>query len=203
MKPALVLLQAYLLGSIPFGYLLVRWMSGSDIRESGSGGTGATNVSRKAGKGVGVATLLLDALKGFAAVLIAQKILDGSSDTFWFVGGAAIAVLLGHIFPVWLRFRGGKGVATAIGAFLILDAVALAIAGVIFLLVVALTRYVSMGSILAAASLPIVILVQHVMRPMPNFEPLIFTATVAAALIIFAHRTNIGRLLTGSESKFG
>jgi glycerol-3-phosphate acyltransferase PlsY len=203
MKPALVLLQAYLLGSIPFGYLLVRLLSGSDIRESGSGGTGATNVSRKAGKGAGVATLLLDALKGFAAVLIAQRILDGSSDSFCFVGGAAIAALLGHIFPVWLRFRGGKGVATAIGAFLVLDAMALAIAGLIFLLVVALTRYVSLGSILAAVSLPILILVQQVIGPVPNFESLIFTATVAAGLIILAHRTNIGRLVTGSENKFG
>jgi glycerol-3-phosphate acyltransferase PlsY len=202
MKPALVLLQAYLLGSIPFGYLLVRWKSGSDIRESGSGGTGATNVSRTLGKGLGIATLVFDALKGLAAVLLAQWILDTSTNDAWFVAGAAIAALVGHIFPVWLRFRGGKGVATAIGVFLVLDAAALAIAGVIFLVVVAFTRYISLGSILAAASLPILILIQQAIEPRPGFQPLMFAATVGGALIVFAHRANISRLLSGSESKF-
>src|SRR4030095_16836988 len=147
MRPLLVVIIAYLIGSIPFGYLIVRAMSGSDIRETGSGGTGATNVSRRAGKLAGVLTLLLDASKGVAAVLIAQA--AGGSD--WIKAAAAIAVIVGHIFPVWLGFRGGKGVATGVGVFFVLAPVALLCAGVVFLAIVFFTRYVSLGSIMAAA----------------------------------------------------
>ena len=140
MRPLLVVTIAYLIGSIPFGYLVVRAKQGGDIRETGSGGTGATNVSRRAGKGAGVVTLLLDAFKGAAAVAVAKMILGlpifadagrtGRSiqNGYWWVAAAAIAVIVGHIFPVWLRFRGGKGVATGVGVFLMLAPIAVALA---------------------------------------------------------------------------
>src|SRR5215467_3210508 len=131
MTRIIIVIVAYLIGSIPFGYLIVRRKIGADIWETGSGGTGATNVSRRAGKVAGVLTLLLDALKGATAVLIASW----SGD--WVVAAAAIAVIAGHIFPVWLGFRGGKGVATGVGVFLVLAPVALVCAGVLFAGVVA------------------------------------------------------------------
>ena len=145
MTRIIIPIVAYLLGSIPFGYLIVRGKSGADIRETGSGGTGATNVSRRAGKAAGVLTLLLDAAKGCVAVLIAKAF--GGDD--WVIAMAAIAALVGHIFPVWLGFRGGKGVATGVGIFLVLAPLALLCAGVVFVAIVFLTRYVSLGSITA------------------------------------------------------
>src|SRR6185503_18167039 len=150
MTRTVVVIVAYLIGSIPFGYLIVRGKIGADIRQTGSGGTGATNVSRRAGKVAGVLTLVLDALKGSAAVLIAEL-----THSDWIIAAAAIAVLVGHIFPVWLGFRGGKGVATGAGVFLMLAPVALLCAGVLFLAIVFFTRYVSLGSIVAAATIPL------------------------------------------------
>ncbi len=150
----LVVIIAYLIGSIPFGYLIVRAKGGGDVRETGSGGTGATNVSRRAGKVAGVLTLILDALKGAMAVVIARLMLNGDNAD-WLIAAVAIAVIVGHIFPVWLRFRGGKGVATGVGVFLALSPIAVLCAGVIFVAVVALTKYVSLGSILAAATIPL------------------------------------------------
>jgi glycerol-3-phosphate acyltransferase PlsY len=182
---------AYLLGSIPFGYLIVRSKIGADIRDTGSGGTGATNVSRRAGKMAGVLTLLLDAAKGAAAVLIA-KALTGDD---WVIAAAAIAALVGHIFPVWLGFRGGKGVATGVGIFLVLAPIALLCAGVIFVAIVALTRYVSLGSIIAALLIPVFVWWQSDVRP------ILIAAVVAAALIVFAHRGNIKRLASRTESR--
>src|SRR5678815_2516151 len=151
MTRIIIPIVAYLLGSIPFGYLIVRGKSGADIRETGSGGTGATNVSRRAGKAAGGLTLLLDAAKGCIAVLIARTV----SGDDWVIAAAAIAALVGHIFPVWLGFRGGKGVATGVGIFLVLAPVALLCAGVVFVAIVALTRYVSLGSIVAAILIPV------------------------------------------------
>jgi glycerol-3-phosphate acyltransferase PlsY len=182
---------AYLLGSIPFGYLIVRGKIGADIRETGSGGTGATNVSRRAGKTAGVLTLLLDAAKGCAAVLIA-KALTGDD---WVIAAAAIAALVGHIFPVWLGFRGGKGVATGVGIFVLLAPIALLCASVIFIAIVALTRYVSLGSIVAAVLIPVFVWWQTDLRS------LLTAAIVAAALIVFAHRGNIKRLASRTESR--
>ena len=182
---------AYLLGSIPFGYLIVRGKIGADIRETGSGGTGATNVSRRAGKTAGVLTLLLDAAKGCAAVLIARA-LTGDD---WVIAAAAIAALVGHIFPVWLGFRGGKGVATGVGIFVVLAPIALLCASVIFVAIVALTRYVSLGSIVAAVLIPAFVWWQTDLRS------LLTAAIVAAALIVFAHRGNIKRLASRTESR--
>ena len=196
---------AYLLGSIPFGYLIVRASKHADIRETGSGGTGATNVSRRAGKGAGVLTLLLDALKGAAAIVVARLLLGVpafSADASWWIAAAAVAVLIGHIFPVWLGFRGGKGVATGVGVFLVLAPVEVAFAGVIFLVIVLLTRYVSLGSIVAAATIPMFVLIRNYISPQPGFAQLLSVAVAGAALIIFAHRGNIKRLSERNESKF-
>ena len=198
MRSLLILIVAYLIGSIPFGYLLVRTMGGGDVRQTGSGGTGATNVSRRAGKAAGVLTLLLDALKGAAAVLIAQSV----SGSDWEKAVAAIAVIVGHIFPVWLRFRGGKGVATGVGVFLVLAPIALLCAGVVFVSVVFFTRYVSLGSITAAILIPLFVWLQNLfVAPVGDARPLLTAAIIGALLIVFAHRGNIGRLAQGTESQ--
>ena len=191
MTRTLVVIVAYLIGSIPFGYLIVRSKIGADIRQTGSGGTGATNVSRRAGKAAGVFTLVLDALKGSAAVLIAARL----THSDWIVAAAAIAVLVGHIFPVWLGFRGGKGVATGAGVFVVLAPLALLCAGVLFLAIVFFTRYVSLGSMIAAATIPLFVWGQS------DSRPLLIAAVVGALLIVFAHRGNIGRLAHGTESQ--
>ena len=199
LRPLLVVIIAYLLGSIPFGYLIVRKKLGDDIRQSGSGGTGATNVSRRAGKTVGVITLVLDALKGSLAVLIAKGL---SPDVEWVIAAAAIAVILGHMFPVWLGFHGGKGVATGVGVFSILAPIAVLCAAVIFVSLVSLTRYVSLGSIVAAATTPLFVWLQSVfVEPVADLRPLLIAAIVGAVLIVFAHRGNIARLARGTEAR--
>jgi glycerol-3-phosphate acyltransferase PlsY len=222
LQPLFIVTLAYLLGSIPFGYLIVRASKRADIRETGSGGTGATNVSRRAGKGAGVLTLLLDAFKGTAAVVITKVLglptveahhlvlafrqdannFASIENPYWWLAAAAIAVIVGHIFPVWLGFRGGKGVATGVGVFLVLAPLAVAIAGVIFLVIVLLTRYVSLGSIVAAAAIPLLILIQSYVTPRIDFWPLMTAAVACAALIIFAHRANIQRLINRTETRF-
>ncbi|HWW75194.1 MAG TPA: glycerol-3-phosphate 1-O-acyltransferase PlsY [Pyrinomonadaceae bacterium] len=202
MLQAAVVALAYLLGSIPFGYLLVRLSGGGDVRETGSGGTGATNVTRRAGKGVGVLTLLLDALKGVAAVLVARSLLGARPGADWWVCAAAVAAVLGHVFPVWLGFRGGKGVATGLGVFLVLAPIATLCALVVFVLVVWLWRYVSLGSIAAAAVLPVAVWSLGALGVSDRSPaPVLFVALAGAALIIFMHRANIGRLVAGTESK--
>ncbi len=198
----LSLIIAYLIGSIPFGYLIVRGKGGGDVRETGSGGTGATNVSRRAGKTAGVFTLVLDALKGSVAILIARAVVGPGVNAEWWIAAAAIATIVGHIFPVWLKFRGGKGVATGVGVFLILAPVALLCAGVLFVAIVSLTRYVSLGSIVAAATIPLFVWLQSVfVEPVADLRPLLTTAVVGALLIVFAHRGNIQRLARGVESQ--
>lgn len=191
MTRIIIPIVAYLLGSIPSGYLIVRRTSGADIRETGSGGTGATNVSRRAGKAAGVLTLLLDAAKGCVAMVIARAV----SGDDWVIATAAIAALVGHIFPVWLGFRGGKGVATGVGIFLVLAPIPLLCAGVVFVAIVLLTRYVSLGSIIAAILIPVLVWVQS------GSQPLLTAAIAGSALIVFAHRGNIQRLTAGTESR--
>ena len=214
LRPILAISVAYLLGSIPFGYLVVRAKEGGDIRQTGSGGTGATNVSRRLGKAAGLLTLLLDALKGAAAVLIAIWVLSPpaagaprgatlQTSAAWWVAAAALAVMIGHIFPVWLKFRGGKGVATGVGVFLVLMPAVVGIAALIFVGTVLLTRYVSLGSMVAALSIPVLALLKYkFVSPHSNFAPLMAVAVVGALLIVFAHRENVGRLVQGRESKF-
>lgn len=200
----LVVALAYLLGSIPFGYLIVRASGRGDVRETGSGGTGATNVTRRAGRGAGVLTLALDALKGAAAVLLARLVLTEGFRVDWWVAAAAVAVVAGHVFPVWLGFRGGKGVATGLGVFAVLAPLALLCALPVFVLVVWATRYVSLGSIIAAALVPLAVWALSARSAARGEEllPVLTAASVGGALIIFMHRGNIGRLLRGEESKF-
>lgn len=193
---------AYLLGSIPFGYLLVRVFRHEDIRKTGSGNIGATNVARSGAKGLGILTLVLDALKGFLAVIIAQRISEpyGFPQAYDIAAAAALAAVLGHCFPVWLSFRGGKGVATALGVFLALVplTVVFYLLG-IFLVVVLFTRYVSLASILAAALFPIFAL-PHA----PERSPILVACYILIPLIIIVkHSQNIRRLLAGTEHRFG
>jgi glycerol-3-phosphate acyltransferase PlsY len=204
MLHALVVALAYLLGSIPFGYLIVRAGGRGDVRETGSGGTGATNVTRRAGRGAGVLTLALDALKGAAAVLIARLVLTDGFGVNWWVTAAAVAAVVGHCFPVWLGFRGGKGVATGLGVFALLAPLALLCALPFFLLVVWTTRYVSLGSIVAAALVPLAVWTLGALGYVRREEllPILTAASLGGALIIFMHRANIGRLLRGEESRF-
>jgi glycerol-3-phosphate acyltransferase PlsY len=203
MRPVLVLIAAYLLGSIPFGYLLVRLKEGADVRETGSGGTGATNVTRRAGKLAGIVTLALDAAKGALAIYLARNFLTPDFGMNWWVAAASIAVVVGHIFPVWLGFRGGKGVATGVGVFLALSPLAVIGALLVFILIVWATRYVSLGSIAATASFPLCVwLLSNFYRPVAGLREILAASIIGGALIIFMHRANIGRLLSGTESKF-
>jgi acyl phosphate:glycerol-3-phosphate acyltransferase len=196
----LTLAMAYLLGSIPFGYLLVRFFRKEDIRSTGSGNIGATNVARAGGKGLGILTLLLDALKGYIAVLIAMRLAPGiGHGPSNLAIAAAVAACLGHVFPIWLGFRGGKGIATALGVFLaIVPPVAFASLA-LFTLVVLATRLVSLGSILAAASIPFLALL--LVPTHTSF--LIGGLSVISLVSILKHHANIVRLLQGKESRFG
>ncbi len=194
MMPLLSLVVAYLVGGIPFGYLLVRWKTGEDVREKGSGNIGATNVLRTTGRAVAVATLLLDIAKGVFAVWLADKLSDGSP--VW-MSLAALAVMAGHAYPLYLKFQGGKAVASFIGAFLYLTPIPLLAALVVFVIVVAATRQISMGSIVAAGVLPLAVwLIEHP----PHV--VILAALVAGAFIIYRHWANIERIRAGTENVF-
>jgi len=197
------LILAYLIGSIPFGYLIVKLTSGADIRDVGSGGTGATNVSRKAGKAAGVATLALDVLKGAAAVMVA-RLLTGEAGTSWIVAAAAALAVVGHCFPVWLKFKAGKGVATGLGVFLAITPWAALAALAVFIVVVWRTRYVSLGSIIAAVFLPLWLLLTHIwIEQVVNFAPKMTALCSVSSVIILKHSENIKRLMAGEENKFG
>jgi len=196
-------LAGYLLGSIPFGYLIVRFTKGTDVRGAGSGNIGATNVNRVAGAGAALATLLLDMAKGYCAVWLAERVSGGEIGWMALSGLAAVA---GHLFPVWLRFRGGKGVATAVGVFVPLCWMGVAAAAVVWLVVVSIWRYVSLASVVAAAALPLAMYFLY--APGTRHAPPLtvsFSTAMVAILIIIKHRDNIGRLLAGTESrlKFG
>jgi glycerol-3-phosphate acyltransferase PlsY len=197
----LILALAYLLGSIPYGYLLVRFFRKEDIRAIGSGNIGATNVARSGAKGLGLLTLLLDVLKGFAAVLVARQFSPGAgvSAPSDLMVMAAVASVVGHIFPVWLGFKGGKGVASALGVFLAITPLAAVAALVVFLLIAFTTRYVSLASILGAAFIPLFAMVTS-----PDRSPVFVGGTMfIALLVIMKHHANIARLMHGTESRFG
>jgi len=193
---------AYLLGSIPFGYLLVRIFRHEDVRSIGSGNIGATNVARSGAKGLGIATLILDALKGFTAVIIAQHIgvHAGFPAAYEIAVCAAVAAVVGHCFPVWLGFRGGKGVATALGVFFALVPITTVLYLLaVFVVVVLFTRYVSLASIIAAVSFPLLALLHA-----PTRTPIIVVGYIVIPIIVIAkHHGNIRRLLNGTENRFG
>jgi glycerol-3-phosphate acyltransferase PlsY len=218
----IVAVLAYLLGSIPFGYILMRVFRGEDVRAIGSGNIGATNVARKA-PGLGVATLVLDAGKGFAAVMVAIRVMYGlhppttmlitpeqmatlrqamrpGVQQFYFIASiAAVFAILGHVFPIWLKFKGGKGVATGVGAFVALAPKAVLIALVIFVAIVAAFRYISLGSIVATAAFPIFAWLLYRYQASPA---VLAAMVVASALIIAKHHQNIRRLMAGTEHRF-
>ena len=188
---------AYLLGSIPFGLLIVKLGGGGDVRETGSGNIGAANVTRVAGLVPGILTLLLDAGKGYLAVWLARRISGGSIR--W-ITAAVVAVVLGHMFSVWLRFRGGKGVATAFGAYIPISGMAVAAAAVVWIVVAIFWRYVSLASIAAAAALPLLIYELYA----PGFAPprVLSLATVfVSVLVVWKHRANMQRMIAGTESQ--
>jgi glycerol-3-phosphate acyltransferase PlsY len=189
---------AYLLGSIPFGFLLVRARSGRDVRAMGSGNIGATNVARTAGWSTGVATLILDAAKGFLAVWLAEHFSRGNIRLMMLGGVAAI---LGHVFPVWLKFSGGKGVATALGVFLMISWAAVAAGVAIFAIVVLFWRYVSLGSVSAAAALPLLVYLLYAPGHAPPTAVTVGTL-LASVVVIVKHRKNIERLMAGTEPRF-
>jgi glycerol-3-phosphate acyltransferase PlsY len=194
----LVPVAAYLLGSIPFGLLLAKLFGGADVRKAGSGNIGATNVARVVGPLAGILTLIFDTAKGTLAVWLAARVTNESAA--WMMC-AAFAVLLGHCFPVWLKFKGGKGVATALGVFLALSPLAAASAALIFVLFVAYWRFVSLGSVAAAAAMPLLIYFLWAPRHAP---PIIVDAgTLAIALlVIYKHDGNLQRLVEGTEPRF-
>ena len=190
----LTAITSYLLGSIPFGYILVRAFHHRDIRQTGSGNIGATNVARTS-PALGAATLLLDALKGLAAVALARHFHPGASALF--VAVAALFAIVGHMFPVWLSWRGGKGVATALGSFLCVAPKSVLVMIAIFLILVAVTRYISLGSVVAATCFPfLVIFMEH--HDLPSTLPI----AIACALVVIRHHENIARLVQGTERRF-
>ena len=195
---SLLLAAAYLLGSIPFGLILAKLFAGSDIRNSGSGNIGATNVARVVGPAAGILTLLLDVAKGAAAVWLAGRFSEQNSTALMLAG---VFALLGHCFPVWLGFNGGKGVAAALGVFLMLSPMAALSALLVFILVSLAWRYVSLGSVSAAAAMP---LLMYFLWAPGHAPPLVvdFGTLFASALIISKHDANLQRLVDGTEPKF-
>jgi glycerol-3-phosphate acyltransferase PlsY len=194
----LVAVVSYLLGSIPFGYILVRVFRGEDVRKSGSGNIGATNVSRKS-PALGVITLLLDGFKGAGAVLLAQPLSAHRANAPDFMALAALFAIVGHIFPVWLKFRGGKGVATGLGSFVVIAPKAVLVAAGIFLVIVLIFRYISLGSMVAVALFPVLTWLLH---EYGNSGLALLFMSLASALIIGKHHQNIRRLLAGTENRF-
>ena len=193
--PSGLILGAYLFGAIPTGVILSRITAGIDIRKYGSHNIGATNVYRALGKKLGALTLLGDVLKGFLPVYLVYKVTGAETWT----SAAALATFLGHLYPIYLKFSGGKGVATALGAFLVLSPEILIINTLIFILVVYLSRYVSLASILAASALPLL------MYLVPHLYPdsYIVTALIIAILITYRHKENIKGIINRTESKLG
>ena len=193
MNLAFVLALAYLLGSVPFSFLVARFFGVPDVREVGSGNVGATNVMRSAGKAAGILAFALDASKGAIAALAAQRLASGPV----LPPLAAAAAVLGHMFPVWLGFRGGKGVATGAGAFLPLAPLATAVAISAFVLTALATRYVSLGSVVGTLTLAAAAFLTGA------HPALAWSATVIGALVVFKHRANLERIVRGTESRVG
>lgn len=184
----------YLLGSISFAILIVRWRTGRDIRTEGSGNAGASNVLRAHGKALGLLVAALDVAKGSAAVLLVRQ---ATADP-WYAAAAGFAAILGHVFPIYYRFRGGKGVATAVGAFLVLAPLPTIVCVGIFVSVVAATRYVSLGSVVAMVLLPPL---AGILFRAP--QPTLLAAAATAVLIVLKHVENLKRLAHGQERKLG
>lgn len=209
----IVAITSFLLGSIPFGYLLVRVFRGEDVRKTGSGNIGATNVGRTGSKGLAIATLLLDALKGYVAVAhafiaaahAAHQLQDSATSGisvdqlgFQLAALAAVCAILGHSFTPWLRFKGGKGVATAVGAFAAIAPRAVLVSLAVFIVLVAITRYVSLGSIVGSAAFP---LAAYWLYPIMRNTIVMSLVGLCSLLIILRHQANIRRIVAGNENR--
>jgi glycerol-3-phosphate acyltransferase PlsY len=190
----IVVTFSYLLGSIPFGYILLRIFRGEDVRQTGSGNIGATNVARSS-PGLGIFTLLLDALKGLAAVLAARALFPGQDS--W-PAVAALAAVLGHMFPVWLKFRGGKGVATGLGSFVVIAPKAILLMVCVFVVLLLAFRYVSLASIVGVGFFPVLASLFDGFRPPQTLAVMV----IASVLIIARHYENFRRLIAGTEPRF-
>ena len=193
----LLVVIAYLLGAIPFGLLITRWLTGKDPREFGSGNIGATNASRTGGKKVGLLTLAADIIKGAIPVAIAVQFVNSGTGDEWLIAATAIAAFLGHIYPVYLGFKGGKGVATMFGVLIPWQPVAGLIAFAVWLLAIALSRYVALASMLAGLSLPLAAWL------LGAPAPAVYACILFCILMTFRHRSNIQRLLAGTEDRVG
>ncbi|HVH25647.1 MAG TPA: glycerol-3-phosphate 1-O-acyltransferase PlsY [Vicinamibacterales bacterium] len=191
--PTMAILAAYGIGSMPFAWLLARRFGATDLRRIGSGNVGAANVFRASGATAGVLVAVLDVAKGAASVVLADRLGAGPGTA----AAAGMAAIVGHIYPVWLHFRGGKGVATACGVFAVLTPAAMAPALAVFVTTVWLTKYVSLGSVLATLALP------PIAYAMGSSVPVFAAACGASALIVFRHRANVVRLRAGTERRFG
>lgn len=192
MNAFIAIVCGYFIGSVPFAFLLAR-REGVDLRASGSGNVGASNVMRTTGLSMGVLAMMLDGLKGVVPVLLAERIATASIAPV----AAGLAAMLGHVYPPWLRFRGGKGVATAAGAFAVLAPAAAVAASLVFIISVVATRIISVGSVNAAVTLVIVTMLAR------SSGAVIAGAVVAAAIILFRHRGNIARIVAGTERRVG
>lgn len=210
MLPVALLVVAYLIGSVPFSFLIVKLASGRDVRELGSGNVGATNAARVGGRFAGVAALVLDLAKGWLVVLLARWIVAQpgwpfpSGTLLWesreaWIALAGLIAVLAHMYPVWLRFHGGKGVATAAGVFLALDPIVVLGGLLVFAIVLLATRYVSLASIVTAASIPLFF--RYLADDAP-FWRIVVSIAIAIAVII-KHHSNISRLVQGTERKLG
>ena len=194
--PVVGILAAYCIGSVPFALLLARWWGAADLRRVGSGNLGAANVLRASGVTAGVLVAILDIGKGAASVVLASRLSPGPA-TLTTEAAAGLAAIVGHVYPVWLRFRGGKGVATACGVFAVLTPVAVPPALAIFLTTVWLTKYISLGSVVASVALP------PIAYATGSSAPVVIVAAAAASLIVFRHRANLGRMRVGTERRIG
>lgn len=211
MLPLALVVAAYLIGSIPFSYLVVRAVAGADIRQHGSRNVGATNVARSFGKAPGIVALLLDLAKGYAVVVLARWVVEMPGWPFAEAGASPLASrelwialagligVLGHMYPLWLRFHGGKGVATAAGVFLALDPIVVAAGAIVFLIVIIATRFVSLASIVTAASIPLFFRFLAVNAP---FWRIVISVVIALA-VITKHHSNIARLAQRKERRLG
>lgn len=197
-----LIILAYFLGAVPFGLIVARAFGVDDIRATGSGNIGATNVYRVAGRKAAALVFALDIGKGILPVYLASQIEQTLMPLELFMVACAAAAVLGHIFPVYLRFRGGKGVNTALGSLIILMPREVGVALVVFTLTVVLTRYISLGSLLAALSLVTAVLFEKLVLQMPVSKTYLILSAALAVLIFLTHRKNIGRLLSGSENRF-
>lgn len=210
MFPISLVVFAYVLGSIPFSFLVVKLVAGVDVRKHGSGNVGATNVARTAGKVPGIVALLLDITKGYLVIVMARWMVEQPGWPFdagtapWqsremWIALAGLVAVLGHMFPVWLRFHGGKGVATAAGVFLALDPMIMAAAILVFAIVLLLFRYVSLASIVSAASIPVFF---RFLADEAPFWRIVISIGISIAVIL-KHHSNISRLAQGTERKMG